>query len=230
VTPRKGTVPVPGDDRPPQVRRDLVGSSPRVQGEADRGELTAEQAGAQEGGQPGRAGQHVGGIPQQCVVQPGPRRRAQRGRGAAAPGADAGGRAALRAGADQERGRQLRQRSRVEMAGDDRDEGRIAGIGGGGRAGQPARLSAGGRPRGLGGRRARAARAARRARGPFRFRVGRTGHAAQLVQGQVQLDLRRLPGVLRQAPGADQPPAGFFEGVVAPLCGAAHILGAGLLA
>ena len=118
------------------------------------------------------------------------------------------------------------------MAGDDRGDGRIAGIGSGGRGGKPAGLAIGGGPGGLSGRGARAARArdARRARGPFRFRPGGAGHAAQLVQGQVQLDLGGLPGPLRQAPGAGQPAAGFFESVMTALRGRPGVFRAGLLA
>ena len=70
------------------------------------------------------------------------------------------------------------------MAGDDRNDGGVAVIPGSGRGGA--------RPGGFGG--------------------SGSGQPAQLVQGQVQLDLGGLPGPLGQAPGRDQPPARLLMG------------------
>ena len=55
------------------------------------------------------------------------------------------------------------------------------------------------------------------------------GGVHQLIQGQVQLHLRRLPGPLRQAPRGEQQPHRLFQGVVVALPGGPVILRAGLL-
>ncbi len=64
---------------------------------------------------------------------------------------------------------------------------------------------------------------------PGAGRVPRAGHAHQLVQGQVQLDLRGLARPVREAAGREEEAHGLFEGVVAALPGRPVILRARLL-
>jgi hypothetical protein len=100
------------------------------------------------------------------------------------------------------------------VAGDHRGNLRVAGIPfRGGPARQPARLTVTRRP---GSR-------------PRVLRLGGAVQVAELVQGQVQLNLRRLAGPVRQPTRRDEPPAGFFEGVVTALGGSPRILRAGFL-
>jgi hypothetical protein len=61
----EGAVAVPQDHCAAQVRRDFLAGLAGVQWQADAGRGAVQQAGAQERGEPGRAGQHVRGVPQQ---------------------------------------------------------------------------------------------------------------------------------------------------------------------
>ncbi len=71
-------------------------------------------------------------------------------------------------------------------------------------------------------------------RRPARHRAtrgaGGAGAVQELVQGQVQLELEGLAGPVGKAPGGEQPPARFFQGVVLAFGDGADVFGPGLLA
>ena len=59
--------------------------------------------------------------------------------------------------------------------------------------------------------------------------VAAAGAGQEAAEGEVQVEAGGLPGAVGQAPGREQPPARFFQGVVAALGLAAGVLGAGFL-
>ncbi len=100
------------------------------------------------------------------------------------------------------------------MARDYRSDLRVAGIGPGClRSAQPARLALSSGP-GL---------------VPGPLSVGGAGQTAELVQGQMQQYLGRLPSPAGQATRGDQAPARLLQGIVTALGQRPAILGAGLL-
>ena len=195
---------VPGDHGAAQVIGDGLGRPADVQRQAHRARGAVEQAGAQERGQPGRAGQQIRGMTQDHPPHrgglrgPRPVRRPVR---CSFPAQRRVVPAERRVA--EERGGELVQDGRVDVPGHDRHDHRVT---------------------------LAARRRGRPARRPRRFGVTGAVEAAQLIQGHVQLDLRRLPRPVRRAARRDQLPACLFQPVMVTLAHSAGVLRAGLLA
>jgi hypothetical protein len=173
-------VPVPRDDGAAQVRRDGLGCGAEVDGQADGGGGAVQGAGAQQRGELAGPGQQREGIGQDQIPD----------------------RAGLRClpAAAREPGSELAEQVLVDPAGEDRHDRRVAGITGGG--GGPEVLAIRPHRRGVTGPSACLAVAGWNAAWG-----GVLVQAGKFFQRQVELDLGRLPGPVRQPPGRDQPPA-----------------------